>query len=328
MQLSKISVVVPAFNGESTIKKCLLSILNSNYDKDFIELIVVNDGSKDNTENIVKDLLSQYTGIKLISQSNKGAAAARDIGLKTASGEFIFIISQDTFADENWFRVAVNTFLSDDIIGVIQGKIDLTGEIKIPFYHAVQVLKSNINFPTVAIAYRYGALDKAGRYFDSRLSEYGDDTDIAWRILSAGYTFKWLDIITAYHGVYPIKNGFIYNLKRSYPGPQAFVLLVKKNPEIKSGFIVPFIWGHPIRIASVYSVLLGILLFTINFNLGLSITIFAIAIGFVKNIYQIRKTKMSPFYKWFLLPLNSYLCEFIGTLAILKGAIKYRYFLL
>lgn len=328
MQLPKISVVIPAYNGESTIKECLLSILNSNYDNDSMELIVVNDGSEDNTKNIVKDLSSQYKKIKLISQKNKGAAGARDTGIKTASGEFIFIISQDTFADKNWFRMAVNVFLSDYSIGVVQGKIDLTEEIQTPFYHAVQVLKPNINFPTAAIAYRAEALNKAGRYFDIRLSEYGDDTDIAWRILSAGYTFKWLDIITAYHGVYPIKNGFIYNLKRSYPGPQAFALLVKKNPDIKSSFIVPFIWGHPIRILTVYSLLLGILLLTVNFKLGLSITIFAIAIGFAKNIYQIRKTKMSPLYKWFLLPLNNYLCEFIGTLAILKGAIKYRYFLL
>ncbi|MBT9175130.1 MAG: Poly-beta-1,6-N-acetyl-D-glucosamine synthase [candidate division WS2 bacterium] len=328
MQLPKISVVVPAYNGELTIKECLLSILGSNYDNNSIELIVVNDGSEDNTKNIVKDLSSQYKEIKLVSQSNKGAAGARDTGIKTASGEFIFIISQDTFADKNWFRMAVNAFLLNHNIGVIQGKIELKGQIQTPFYHAVQVLKPNINFPTVAIAYRSEALDKAGRYFDSRLSEYGDDTDIAWRILSAGYTFKWLDTITAYHGVYPIKNGLIYNLKRSYPGPEAFALLVKKNPGMKSGFVVPFIWGHPIRILYVYSVLLGILSLTVNSNLGLIIIIFAIAIGFAKNIYQIRRTKLSPLYKWFLLPLINYLCEFTGTLAILKGAIKYRYFLL
>jgi len=63
-----------------------------------------------------------------------------EVPIKCASGEFIFIISQDTFADKNWFNVAVNVFLSDYSIGVIQGKIALTGEIQTPFYHAVQVL--------------------------------------------------------------------------------------------------------------------------------------------------------------------------------------------
>lgn len=333
MQLPLISIVVPAYNGEATIKECLLSILNNNYDNSSIELIVLDDGSKDNTESIVRELLNIPKQIKFISQTHKGVAAARDLGIKNAKGKFIFIISQDTFADKNWFSEAVRIFMSDQTVGIVQGKTDLTEKIRTPFCHATQVLSPSFNFPTVAIAYRAEALDNAGRYFDIRLSGYGDDTDVAWRILSKGYTFRWLDKVTAYHGVYPIKNGLIYNLRRSFPGPQALALLVKKNPDMKKCFKIPFIWGHPIRLFYAYGTILGISLLIVNSVLGTSIITFIVITGFLKSIYRNiisrkRNTKLNLLQSCFVAPLNNYLCYLALSLGILKGAIKHRCFLL
>ncbi len=86
----KISIIIPAWNAEKTIKKCLDSIFDQTY-KDY-EIIVVNDGSTDHTKNILKIFLNK---IKIVNQENKGAPAARNRGLREAKGEYLLFCDAD-----------------------------------------------------------------------------------------------------------------------------------------------------------------------------------------------------------------------------------------
>ncbi len=94
--MKKISVIVPAYNAEKYIEKCLNSILNQTLED--IELIVINDESKDKTLSILKNYEQQYSKkIKIIDQKNSGPGGARNAGLKIASGEYIAFVDGDDY---------------------------------------------------------------------------------------------------------------------------------------------------------------------------------------------------------------------------------------
>ncbi|MBQ8044624.1 MAG: glycosyltransferase, partial [Clostridia bacterium] len=95
----KISVIVPAYNIEEYLSRCLDSILNQTYEN--IEIIVVNDGSKDNTEKVIKEYARKDSRVKLISKVNEGVTKARLTGMKAAEGDWIgFVDGDDTIAPE------------------------------------------------------------------------------------------------------------------------------------------------------------------------------------------------------------------------------------
>ena len=92
--MSKFSIIVPVYNVEKYIKKCLDSIMNQTY-KDY-EVIVINDGTKDHSMDIVK----KYP-VKIINQKNKGLSGARNAGAKEAKGEYLIFVDSDDYLNEN-----------------------------------------------------------------------------------------------------------------------------------------------------------------------------------------------------------------------------------
>jgi len=93
----KVSVIVPVYNVEKYIVKCISSIVNQKL-KD-IEIIVVNDGTKDNSIKLIKENFTDDR-IKIFNKKNGGAASAKNYGIKKAKGEFIFFVDADDFIDE------------------------------------------------------------------------------------------------------------------------------------------------------------------------------------------------------------------------------------
>ncbi|RKR10919.1 glycosyltransferase involved in cell wall biosynthesis [Flavobacterium sp. 90] len=95
--MKKISVIIPMFNSEKTIHKCMTSILEQTYDG-VMEVIVVNDGSTDNSKEIVENfILNNKTQISfnLINKSNGGVSSARNVGLMASSGFWIALLDSD-----------------------------------------------------------------------------------------------------------------------------------------------------------------------------------------------------------------------------------------
>ncbi|WP_016896801.1 glycosyltransferase family 2 protein [Aerococcus viridans] len=92
-----LSVIIPAYNAEKTIKRCVESVLNQSEEVDF-EIIIVNDGSIDNTKKILESLSSKSDKIKLIHQENKGLSAARNSGIRESNSKYLaFLDSDDEF---------------------------------------------------------------------------------------------------------------------------------------------------------------------------------------------------------------------------------------
>ncbi len=97
--MAKVSIIVPVYNSEKYLKKCLDSLVNQTL-KD-IEIIVVNDGSTDQSQSIIKKYASQDKRVKLINKKNGGQASARNLGLAQAKGEYIIFIDSDDYAEED-----------------------------------------------------------------------------------------------------------------------------------------------------------------------------------------------------------------------------------
>lgn len=104
--MSKISIIVPVYNTEKYLSKCLNSLIKQTY-KD-IEIIVVNDGSKDKSLEIAKKIAKQDNRIKVFNKENGGLSSARNFGIEKASGEYIGFVDSDDYIKENMFEILYN----------------------------------------------------------------------------------------------------------------------------------------------------------------------------------------------------------------------------
>lgn len=103
---SLISIIVPAYNIEKYIVRCLDSLTSQTYD--YIEIIVVDDGSKDNTGPLIDQYALKDSRIKVIHQKNQGVSMARNTGLDIAKGEYIGFVDGDDTADIDMFEFLVD----------------------------------------------------------------------------------------------------------------------------------------------------------------------------------------------------------------------------
>ena len=95
----KISIIIPVYNVENYLAECLNSVVNQTYRN--IEIIIVNDGSTDNSFSIIQQYQLQDERIKIINQENQGLSAARNAGMKVASGEYLWFVDSDDYVAIN-----------------------------------------------------------------------------------------------------------------------------------------------------------------------------------------------------------------------------------
>lgn len=107
-----ISIIIPAYNIENYIAKCLDSLLNQTYKN--LEIIVVDDGSSDNTGKIVDEYAVKYENIRVIHKKNAGVSSARNLGIEVANGDYIGFVDGDDTVDEEMFKVLINNAIKYD----------------------------------------------------------------------------------------------------------------------------------------------------------------------------------------------------------------------
>lgn len=104
--MSKVSIIIPVYNAEKTLCRCLDSLVAQTY-KD-IEIILVNDGSGDSSRNICETYKDKFSQILLINQKNAGPATARNVGIDCASGKYISFVDADDYVECNMIEEMVN----------------------------------------------------------------------------------------------------------------------------------------------------------------------------------------------------------------------------
>lgn len=113
-----ISIIIPAYNVEKYLSRCLDSIINqNNFDKykDNIEIIIINDGSFDDTAIIASEYCNEYSFINMYSQTNGGLSAARNFGLQNSSGKYVWFIDSDDWIAQDSFQVIFDEISKADI---------------------------------------------------------------------------------------------------------------------------------------------------------------------------------------------------------------------
>ena len=101
--MTKISIIVPIYNVEKYLKRSLDSLVNQTLED--IEIILVDDGSTDNSHKIAEDYKENYSNVLLVTKENGGLSDARNFGLQYASGEYIAFIDSDDYVESQMFEI-------------------------------------------------------------------------------------------------------------------------------------------------------------------------------------------------------------------------------
>lgn len=103
---SLISIIVPVYNTENYLEKCLYSLVNQTYKN--IEIIIIDDGSPDNSMNIIQKFVLADNRVKVITQKNQGLSGARNTGMNNANGDYIMFIDSDDWIEIDTCEKAIN----------------------------------------------------------------------------------------------------------------------------------------------------------------------------------------------------------------------------
>jgi glycosyltransferase involved in cell wall biosynthesis len=115
--MAKISVIVPFYNSQKTIRRCVDSILAQTY-KDF-EILLINDGSEDDSVAYIEKLYSNDARVILINKQHAGVSCARNAGLELASGEYIQFVDSDDYIEPEMFQRMMNVMIKEDADTVV-----------------------------------------------------------------------------------------------------------------------------------------------------------------------------------------------------------------
>jgi len=193
-----VTILVPAYNEEKNIESTLNSLAELDYPKKKLEVIVVNDGSTDNTRHVVKNFSESHKdcNIRLISKKNAGKGAALNDGLKAAQGEYFVCMDADSRATKDALKILLRHFTDEKIAAVLPlMKVDRPKNLwqKMQWLEYLvnmfyKRLMSRLNCVHVApgpfSVYRTGILRKIGGFDEDNLTE---DLEISLRLQSRDY---------------------------------------------------------------------------------------------------------------------------------------------
>ncbi len=228
-----ISVIIPAYNAEKQLSACLGALLNQSIDASGYEIIVVDDGSGDNTGSAVKG----FKSVRLLRQKNQGPATARNEGVKHAKGDIILFTDSDCVPNRDWIEQMILPFKRDnDIVGVkgayrteqrslaarfvqieYEDKYDLLGKSKY------------IDFiDTYSAAFKKDVfVDLCG--FDTSFPiACAEDVDLSFRMSIKGYKMVYNPKAIVFH-THP--GSFRGYFKKKYKFAYWRISALKKNPE-------------------------------------------------------------------------------------------------
>lgn len=123
----KLSIIIPVYNAEVFLERCLSSVFNQDLVASIYEVIVINDGSKDRSKEIILDFQSKHPNLVFIDQENQGVSAARNAGLDVAKGEYITFVDSDDEIHENTFQYIISVLENEDL-DILYPKIDTYSE--------------------------------------------------------------------------------------------------------------------------------------------------------------------------------------------------------
>lgn len=231
MLTPKLSVIVPVYNASTTINVCIESLLNQTVDKNDYEIIVVDDGSTDDTAKIIISI----PGVTLIKQRNQGPAVARNKGVEHAKGEIILFTDSDCVPKANWIEEMVRPFREDNEVVGVKGtyktkqKQIISRFVQLEYEDKYDVMK---RYKYIDFVDTYSAAFKKEIFLDNRGYDANfpvacaEDIDLSYRLSLKGYKMVFNPEAMVYH-THP--DTFIDYMKKKYKFAYWRVLALRKN---------------------------------------------------------------------------------------------------
>ena len=214
------SVIIITKNQSSFLNKCLCSILKQTYKN--IEIIIVDNGSIDNTKNIIDSNNSRKNIKYFFNDNNIGMAALRNFGILKSSGHYIFFTDSDCLATKNWVEEGMRLLLEFDYAGIEGRTIAENNNFGIS-NHFVENFTGG-QYPTCNMAYKKEILLKCNLFNEKYFLAY-EDIDLAIRIKKENEIFFSKDMIV-FHQIVPWSTKkIILNAKRA----KYKVMLIKEH---------------------------------------------------------------------------------------------------
>jgi glycosyltransferase involved in cell wall biosynthesis/FtsH-binding integral membrane protein len=231
----RVTVVVASYNGQRTLQNCLQSLTRLNYSN--YEVVLVDDGSTDRTPEIAR----LFPSVRHIRQANQGLAAARNTGIRAATGEIVAFTDDDCRADEDWLYYLVNDLVRSDF-AAIGGHNFLPPEdssvaaavVVSPGGPAHVMLSDREaeHIPGCNMAFYKWALEEIG-LFDPIFKKAGDDVDVCWRLLDSHRKIGFSPAGFVWHYRRSTMKAY---LKQQAGYGEAEALLMAKHPERYNSF--------------------------------------------------------------------------------------------
>ncbi|MFC2157505.1 glycosyltransferase [Acidobacteriota bacterium] len=265
--LPNVSVLIPCYNEEGNIGGCLDSLIKQDY-KGVFEIVVVDNGSKDESRQIITRFAEHHPNIRLVIEQKKGTSIVRNTGVKNARYEYIGFIDADCEAPPDWLSLLVNNYRNikskhPEVIAV--GGRNIAPAKGSRFVKAIEIVLDSFpgSFnsiqgrqyaesrpvsslsPTNAF-YEKEKISAAG-YFDETLKSEAEDAEINYRLFNSGHKFYFIPDSYVWHKMRATAKTWFKNMFRYGKGRAR---LLKRYPEMWSiSYVLP-----PLFLMSILSV--------------------------------------------------------------------------
>jgi glycosyltransferase involved in cell wall biosynthesis len=230
IEASSASIIIPTFNGAARIGNCLDSLVKQTAGRN-VEILVVDDGSTDNTPNVVRG----YSSVRLITQANAGPASARNRGAMEARGKILLFTDDDCVPMPDWLEAMLGPFKDPEVVGakgvyrthqssLAARFVQIEYEDK---YRLMAGLPSIDFIDTYSAAFRRDRFLEMTGYDTSFPVACAEDIELSYRMSARGWKMKFVPAAIVYH-THP--DTLSRYLKKKYKFAFWRMLAVRKNP--------------------------------------------------------------------------------------------------
>ena len=256
-----VSIVIPCLNEEANIEACLNSLVTQDYAPEKYEVIVVDGGSRDRTQNRVRNIQEQYPNVRLLQGPQKTTSVGRNTGIKASRFDYVALIDADCEAPPGWLKTLVKNYQTakkqdDQVIAVgganipPHGTHDFVKAIGIALdaylgsFNSVQgrQFQEPVDVPSLATVnalYEKEKIREIG-YFDESLGAEAEDADLNYRLRLGHYKLRFVPDSVVWHKMRSTPAKWLKNMFRYGKGRAR---LLKRYPEMwEVSFMMPILF--------------------------------------------------------------------------------------
>lgn len=276
-----VSVVVPTYNRAMDLDRCIRSLQQQTADPSLFDVIVVDDGSSDSTEEVLERWARQWVRFQYIRQENSGPAAARNAGVARARGDIVAFTDDDCVPDPDWVRRIVDHFKSG-VHGCLHGPVNSSLPSS-TFVHSViadgAVITSNL-------AVDKQVFDAIGVFDTGFRAPWCEDADFYYRLKKASITIAYDPQLIVDH---PPRYQRFWSFLRKARFYQYYALIARKHPDMEPLSVHS---GRLLLALKKILVILGLIAVLMQFSVPfVAAVILAPAVFWLLDAYRLLKIK-------------------------------------